>query len=201
MTINNATASHTAPSTMPHENGDAPPRRVAIDPRSTVAFGVRKMGMYEVRGRFTGVEGYVEIDAHGMPLGGAAVVDAASVTTRMPPRDRHLRGRDFLDVSDHPAIEVTVTHVRGHEDGMLVFPAEITLHGVQRRVDLYGHLHPADGDDAPTLHLGGTIDRRDFGIRARPPFEWVVGRDVRLDAELVLTPARRPAGATGGPTT
>ena len=36
------------------------------------------------------------------------------------------------------------------------------------------------------LHLQGRLDRRKFGIRARPPVEWIAGRDVLLDVELAL---------------
>lgn len=190
MSANNATATRES---MPSPSQEAPhvrAHRLLVTDESTVAFRVRKMGMYDVKGRFGDIEGYVEVAGDGTPLGGAAVVDAASVNTRMPPRDRHLRGRDFLDVAEHPTIEAVVDQVRLHEDGWFAVAASFALHGVERRVDLRGHLHGApSGEDAVILHLSATIDRRDFGIRARRPFEWVVAREVRLDAELVLRAA------------
>jgi len=176
--------------TQDHEAPLPQSRRLPLGDRSTAGFRVRKMGMYDVKGRFGGVEGHVEVAGDGTPLGGAAVIDAASVDTRMPPRDRHLRSRDFLGVSEHPRISVDVDQVVPHEDGSFAFPATFALHGVERRVDLSGHLHSdASEDGVVVLHLSGTIDRRDFGIRARRPFEWIVAREVRIDADIVLSPA------------
>jgi len=58
---------------------------------SDVAFRVRKMGLYFVKGRFAGVEGRIDFGHEGLPRGGQVTIDATSVSTRMPPRDWHLR--------------------------------------------------------------------------------------------------------------
>jgi polyisoprenoid-binding protein YceI len=185
MTSNTATTQSDA---QDHEAPLPQRRRLLVGDQSTVGFRVRKMGMYDVKGRFDGIEGHVAVAGDGTPLGGAAVIDAATVNTRVPPRDRHVRSRDFLGVSEHPRISVAVDQVVPHEDGSFAFPATLALHGVERRVDLSGHLHGAPSEDGvAVLHLSGTIDRRDFGIRARRPFEWIVAREVRLDADLVLS--------------
>lgn len=161
-------------------------RWLVVGDESTIGFKVRKMGMYDVKGRFGTLDGHVHVTRDRVPHGGEVIVDAASVSTRMPPRDRHLRGRDFLAVADHPSIRATVDRVVPGQDGALTLPVLVKLHGVERFVELSGHLHATPEADVVVLHVEGSIDRHDFGIRARRPFEWVVGREVRISADLYL---------------
>lgn len=156
-----------------------------ISERSRVGFRVKKMGLYHVKGRFKAVDGTVEL---GPGASGAdIVVDASSVTTRMPPRDLHLRSGDFLDVKAHPAIAISANSVTSGPDGELRVPATFDIRGHVRQVELVGHLH-AGRQEELVLHLTGELDRHDVGIRPRQPFETVVGRRVVLDVELVLAP-------------
>jgi polyisoprenoid-binding protein YceI len=101
----------------------------------------------------------------------------------MPPRDWHLRTKDFLEVKTHPEIRVTAERVERLPEGQLVVTALFELHGQRQPVELRAHLH--DGP-APVLHLQGVLDRHDFGIRARQPFEMIVGSEIHLDVELAL---------------
>lgn len=72
--------------------------------RSEIRFGVRKMGLYTVRGRFTSAAGEIVMGDEGLPISAEITVDAASVTTRMPPPTgtcaRVLPRGD--NASDHP---------------------------------------------------------------------------------------------------
>jgi len=134
--------------------------------RSRVGFRVKKMGLYYVKGRFGGVEGEVETGPDGSFEGGELRIDARTISTRMPPRDWHLRSKDFLEVESFPEIRVSGEGVEPPPEGDLRVTAMVNLHGERRPAELSGHLH---GDRL--LHLQGTLDRHDFGIRARQPFE------------------------------
>ena len=157
-----------------------------ISERSRVGFRVKKMGLYHVKGRFRTVAGTVELGPGESSA--EIVIDASSVTTRMPPRDLHLRSADFLDVKTHPVIAVSAGAVEAGPDGELRVPATFEIRGRRAEIELTGHFHGGDGGDL-VLHVGGQLDRHEFGIRARQPFEMVVGRRVELDAELALEPA------------
>jgi polyisoprenoid-binding protein YceI len=170
---------HTSPS------GALRGRWIVISERSHVGFRVKKMGLYHVKGRFKALDGTVEF-APGASRADI-VVDASSVTTRMPPRDLHLRSGDFLDVKAHPAIAISADSVTSGPDHELRVPATFDIRGHRREVELVGRLH-GDGQEELVLHLAGELDRHDFGIRPRQPFEMVVGRRVVLDVELVLAP-------------
>lgn len=158
--------------------------RVAAE-RSRIGFRVRKMGLYHVKGRFREAEGRVELGPDGIPVAGELSIDPATISTRIPARDWHLRTRDFLDVRRHPRIEVRAEEVNPVRDGGFRVRAAFEIHGQEREVALEGHLHAGD-PDRPILHLHGVIDRHDFGIQARQPVEMVVGAEVGLEVQLAL---------------
>jgi polyisoprenoid-binding protein YceI len=157
-----------------------------VPERSRIGFRVKKMGIYYVKGRFSRVEGTLDQDGRG-----EVVIDASSISTRIPPRDWHLRSVDFLAVRRHPEIRARVESIEPADDGGVVAAAVFDLHGERGPVALHGHFRESpdagrNGAGRLLLHLQGTLDRREFAIRARPPFEWIVGRDVLLDVELAL---------------
>ena len=167
--------------------GAIPSGRWRIVPQeSHVGFRVRKMGLYHVKGRFREIDGTVEF----APAGASAAVeiDPSSITTRMPPRDLHLRSSQFLDVKRHPRIVISAD--RGLVAGApaITVPAVFEIRGQRHEVELAGHFVQGS-DRAPVLHLQGALDRHDFGIRPPQPFEMIVGRRVELDVELVLAAA------------
>jgi polyisoprenoid-binding protein YceI len=153
---------------------------------SHVGFRVRKLGLYFVKGRFRRVQGHVEFDSAGVPIGGEIVIDAASIFTRIPPRDWHLRTNDFLGVRRHPHIRVTAVEVSPMAEGDLRVRARFAIRDKEEDIILRAHLHQGDTPGRKILHLQGRIDRHDFGVRARTPVEWVVGREVELDVKLSL---------------
>lgn len=157
--------------------------RVAAE-RSRIGFRVKKMGIYHVKGHFREVEGTAELGPAS--AGGEVVIKAASVSTRVPPRDAHLRSRDFLDAGSYPEIRVSAPSIEVDPQGRLVVPTFFDLHGKRAPVQLSGHAHAHGSGEQLVLHLAGSLDRHVFGIRPRQPFEMVVGDEVLVDVELVL---------------
>lgn len=47
-------------------------------------------------------------------------IDAASIDTRDEKRDEHLRSADFLDVANHPTLELRSTGVRQQDDWWVI---------------------------------------------------------------------------------
>jgi polyisoprenoid-binding protein YceI len=156
---------------------------------STVGFRVKKMGLYHVKGRFRELEGRIEVDPDSASPTGELKIRAASVNTRMPPRDLHLRTGDFLAVRKHPEILVRADRIEPAGEGAFSTSATIEILGVTQQVDLTLHAH-RHGEDAASgrarIHVQGLLDRHAFGVKAMPPAEWVVAREVQLDCELLL---------------
>src|SRR5689334_10828834 len=78
----------------------------SLDPsHSSVHFKVRHMMIANVRGEFHVVRGSLTIPGDDINRGSiVAEIDAASIATRDPQRDAHLKSPDFLDVEKFPLI-------------------------------------------------------------------------------------------------
>src|SRR5919108_3671 len=94
---------------------------------------------------------------------GGVLVDAGSISTRIPPRDLHLRSRDFLDVRRHPELRARIESIEPADDGSVAAVAVLDLHGERVPVVLRGHLHRApeaagNGGARLLVHLEGKLD-------------------------------------------
>src|SRR5262245_57065345 len=77
-----------------------------IDPaHSSVQFSVRHMMLSNVRGEFKKVSGTVQGE-QTKPTEAVieASIETASIDTREPKRDEHLKSADFLDVARYPTL-------------------------------------------------------------------------------------------------
>src|SRR5687767_2881080 len=77
-----------------------------IDPAHTHAeFGVRHMMISTVKGHFTDIGGGVIVE-DGDPTTAQVdvTIEVASIDTRVPQRDQHLRSPDFFDVERFPTL-------------------------------------------------------------------------------------------------
>jgi len=154
-----------------------------LDPAATqVAFSVRNLTMANVDGHFRLTSGrvtLVEEDPSRSTV--EAVIDATSVDTGEPKRDRHLRSADFLDVDHHPRITFRSTRIEQVGAGHWKVAGALTILDATRPVVLDvqgGAVHGSRAD----AHASVTIDRRDFGMTYAG---FAVGKEVAItiDAE------------------
>ncbi|HWX55777.1 MAG TPA: YceI family protein [Verrucomicrobiae bacterium] len=162
-----------------------------IDPfHSAAQFAVRHNGISTVRGAFAKLSGTVQYDpADPAKTVIEATIDAASVDTRVEPRDNDLRSANFFDVVKFPTITFKSKHVAVAGKGRLKVTGDLTIHGVSKEVVL-----DVDGPNGPTKdprgnqHMGASgttqISRKDFGVSGAPGG---VGDDVQItiDVEVV----------------
>src|SRR5580698_4272153 len=85
----------------------------SIDPvHSTAQFKVKHMMISNVKGEFTAITGKLELnDADITKSRVEASIDAATINTREPQRDAHLKSADFLDVEKFPVLTFKSTRV------------------------------------------------------------------------------------------
>ena len=167
-----------------------------IDPaHSSAHFVVRHMMISNVRGTFTKLEGMVEYDPEKpAETKITAAIDAASISTREPQRDAHLRSADFLEVEKYPSITFRSTGVTPGDDGEGKVTGDLTIHGVTREVTLKVE-GPTEEMKDPwgNLRLGASattkIKRSDFGLTYNAVLEtggFLVGDELKIEVEVEL---------------
>jgi polyisoprenoid-binding protein YceI len=167
-----------------------------IDPVHSVAeFKVQHMLISNVKGQFT-VTGSMVLDLNDIAKSRIeASADAASINTRDPQRDGHLKSPDFFDVAKYPALTFESTHVESKGEGKLAVTGNLTVHGVTREV-IFGVEGPAPpgkdpwGNTRIGLSANARVNRKDFGLNWNAALEtggFLVGEEVAitLDVEFI----------------
>lgn len=121
-------------------------------------------------------------------------IGADSIDTGNEERDTHLRSADFFDVTVFPQISfVSTTIGRQNEKGKHELWGELTIKGISRTVKLEvefgGIVQDAQGKSKSGFHVGGKINRTDWGIIFNAPLEIggvMVGEDVHISCEIEL---------------
>jgi polyisoprenoid-binding protein YceI len=168
-----------------------------IDPNHSAAqFAVRHLGLSTVRGAFTKVSGTIQFDDKDVSKSSVEVtIDAASVDTRVPDRDKDLRSDRFFDAEKYPTLTFKSTKVEQVETGKLKVTGDLTIHGVTKQVvlDVEGPTAAVKdpwGNQRAAANASTKINRQDFGVKWNAKMDnggWVVGDDVAItiDVEMV----------------
>ena len=168
-----------------------------IDPNhSSAQFAVRHLAISTVRGAFTKVSGTVQFDDRDTSKSSVEVtIDAASVDTRVPDRDKDLRSDRFFDAEKYPTLTFKSTKVEQVETGKLKVTGDLTIHGVTKQVvlDVEGPTAAVKdpwGNQRAAANASTKINRQDFGVKWNAKMDnggWVVGDDVAItiDVEMV----------------
>ena len=165
-----------------------------IDPAHTgVQFSIRHLMISNVRGQFTKVAGTVRGDEKDPTHAQVeATIDTASIDTREPKRDDHLRSAEFLDVAKFPTMTFKSKKIEKAGDGRYKVTGDLTLHGVTREVvlDVEGPTPPMTdprGNVRAGAQATAKIDRRDFGIVWNKALEGgglTVGNEVTITIDV-----------------
>jgi len=170
-----------------------------IDPAHAVAeFKVKHMMISNVKGHFAKVSGALVLDEADLGKSRVeAVIDAASIETRDPQRDAHLRSTDFLDVEKFPTLSFKSDRISVIRNGELAVEGDLTIHGVTRKV-----IFTVEGPTPPTKDPWGNtrvgvsattkINRKDFGLHWNAALETggiLVGEEVTITLEVEFVKA------------
>ncbi|MEH0108529.1 YceI family protein [Tersicoccus sp. MR15.9] len=160
---------------------------------SHITWSVRHAGISKVRGTFDSFTSTLNV---GETLEQSSVVtdiDVASINSRDENRDGHVRGADFFDAENHPAISFRSTSVSGTPDD-LVIEGELTIRGTSAPVTLTGELAGVTTDPFGITRTGvsasTSISRKAFGITWNAALEAggvLVGDKVTIDLDVEYT--------------
>lgn len=163
-----------------------------IDPaHSTVSFKIRHLFSW-VQGTFNEFEGTFDYTMdHPDTWKASAVIQAASIDTRVTDRDTHLRSADFFDIERYPTITFTSTGVSEVTATSAQLPGLLTIHGVEQPVMLDVAIHGVGQDPWGKTRSGftatTTINRKDFGLTWNKVLETgqlLVGEEVEITIEV-----------------
>jgi polyisoprenoid-binding protein YceI len=156
------------------------------------------MMISNVKGQFTNLKGSVALNEADITQSQVeAAIDTASISTREPQRDAHLKSADFFDVEKFPTLSFKSTRIRRAGDGELNVIGELTIHGVTREVvfDVEGPTAPAKdpwGNTRIGLYATTKINRKDFGLTWNAALETggiLVGDEVTISLDVQLVKA------------
>jgi polyisoprenoid-binding protein YceI len=168
---------------------------------SSAQFAVTHLMISKVRGEFHAVNGTVNIDESDITKSAVEVtIDASTVDTREPDRDKDLKSPHFLDVAKYPTMSFKSTKIEKGASGKLRITGDLAIHGVTKSVVLdVTEPNPPIKDPwgLQRTAISGTakINRQDFGLNYSPTLDnggLVVGNEIEiaLDAEMIVPPAK-----------
>lgn len=164
-----------------------------IDPaHSSAAFSIKHMMIAKVHGAFEKMSGQLTFDpAQPSKAQVEATIETASINTREPQRDTHLKSADFFDVEKFPTITFKSKRVEGAV-GDLKVVGDLTIHGVTKEIvlDVDGpseELKDPWGNSKIGVSATTKIKRKDYGLTWNAALEAggvLVGDDVNITLDL-----------------
>jgi polyisoprenoid-binding protein YceI len=161
---------------------------------SHVQFSVRHMMISKVRGRFERFSGTVELDEQNPTNSWVEVqIEAASIDTKSPDRDNHLRSPDFFNADQYPYVTFKSTRVEPIDDAHGRVVGDLTIRDVTREVVLEveyaGQAQSPWGTTNAGFSAETKINRKDWGLNWNVALEtggWLVSDEITINIELEL---------------
>jgi polyisoprenoid-binding protein YceI len=137
-------------------------------------------GAIKVRGAFGSLSGSLVLSTDG--ASGALAIDGASVDTGNGLRDRHLRGRDFFGVVEHPQLRYELRSLKRGAGDLVRLDGDLLVAGTRTVLPLEATLRqPTEG--GAEIACRTRVDRVALGVRGA---RMMVPRGVELDVLVVL---------------
>jgi polyisoprenoid-binding protein YceI len=135
---------------------------------ASINFRIKHLGFSWLTGRFDDFSGTFTFDAANPDASKVKVeINTDSVNSNHAERDKHLRGKDFLDTSTYPKAVFESTAVKMNGDKATIV-GNLTLRGVTKQIEIAAE--PVGGGDDPwggnRQGFTGTtsLALKDFGI-------------------------------------
>ena len=117
-------------------------------------------GLLPLHGVFRKVSGSGTVTAAGDATG-IITVNAESIDTKNPQRDKHLRSGDFFDIDNHPDFTFATESASPAADGLRI-TGSLTVRGTTRPVSFDAKVSVADGEAVLDGEL--PVNRADYGL-------------------------------------
>lgn len=161
---------------------------------SQINFSVRHMMVSNVRGRFDQFSGTVEFNEKDISRSHVEVqIDAASINTREPQRDGHLKSPDFLNAEKYPYITFKSTRMEKLDESHGRIYGDLTIRDITRPVVLDVE-YAGQGKNPYGMTIAGfeaatKINRKDWNLTWNVSLEtggFLVGDEIKIEIELEI---------------
>jgi polyisoprenoid-binding protein YceI len=159
---------------------------------SRLGFVARHAMVTKVRGAFNDFEGTAHLDGDDPTKSSASVsIEVASVDTRQPQRDDHLRTNDFFDAATYPKITFVSTSVEKLDEETFRMTGDLTIKNVTKSVvvdfEYSGSATDPYGNQRVGFEGSTVINRKDFGVNFNAVLETggvMVSEKITLEFEI-----------------
>ncbi len=159
---------------------------------SSINFWVRHLMVSKVHGRFGRWTGTLQFDDKNPSASRLEVeIDAASIDTREPKRDDHLRSADFLEADKYPHLTFKATSVKSTGEGRFQVTGDLTIRGTTKpvvlEVEYSGRVKDPWGGERAGFSARTSLHRKDFGLTWNQALEAggiAVGDNVEISIEV-----------------
>jgi polyisoprenoid-binding protein YceI len=169
---------------------------------SETGFQVRHL-MSKVRGSFGDFAGRIQIDTAKPEASSVEfTIKVASIDTKEPKRDGHLKSPDFFDAEKFPEIRFVSKKVAPKSDTTYDVTGDLTMHGVTKQITLpvtfLGLAKDPWGNDRVGFETAITLNRQDYGVKWNQTLDQgglMVGDDVTISINIEAVRAKPAAAA------
>jgi polyisoprenoid-binding protein YceI len=173
-----------------------------------VGFKVRHF-VTKVPGKFAKFEGTIVLDRAKPEESSVDLkIDATSIDTGNPSREKHLNSPDFFDTAKFPEITFKSTKIAAKGKDTYEVTGDLTMRGVTKPVTLAvtanGFANDGRGGQKTGFDVTGKLNRKDFGVNWNAVVDQnaMLSDDVDLDISVEANkPAPKPAAPPAAPAT
>jgi len=130
-----------------------------------IQFKINHLGYSWLLGRFNDFKGEFSYDEKAPSKAKISVkINPASIDSNNAERDKHLRGKDFLDVKKYPEASFVSKSFKEKGNGKGVLTGDFTLHGVTKELSI-DVAHIGHGEDPWGGYRRGFEGKTSFALK------------------------------------
>ncbi|MDD5369444.1 MAG: YceI family protein [Anaerolineaceae bacterium] len=170
-----------------------------------IQFSVRHMMISKVRGQFERFSGEINLNEAAPSETTVNIqVETASINTRDPQRDTHLRSADFFNADVYPTMTFKSKRVKVLDGHHAHLTGDLTIKDITHEATLdvlyTGSAKSPWGSTSFGFAASGRINRKEWGLNWNKALEtggFLVGDDIdiEIELELIKVPEQAPVAS------
>lgn len=158
--------------------------------QSSINFSADYLGFGSVDGSFLNFNGNIDLNQLNIEQSVFDfTIDANSVSTKSKRKTRFLKGEEFFNTLTYDAISFASNEVKYINGGYSVF-GDLTIKNITKSIEIPFDIIELGSENSLVGNL--LIDRFEFDLGSSYK-EWIIGRDINVEINCVLTSPKMEA--------